>query len=206
MEQGGSHKGGLDAGNVRDRRILRAVLAINLAQCALGMGVGWWAGSTALVGAALDNLSDASVYALSLYAVGRAPRIKIRAARISGWLMVALAALLLVEVVRRFFGGEPPIGPAMMAMAAVNAGFNIVCLRLLARHRGEDVNFKASVIFTSNDSYVNMGIVVSGARVMGLGSNMPDLVVGIIVAGIAAHGGKEILEEAGKTEAAQAAN
>lgn len=33
-------------------------------------------------------------------------------------------------VLRRFFGGEAPLGPAMM-----------VCLRLLKRHRGEDVNF-----------------------------------------------------------------
>lgn len=203
MEEGGAdHQHGFDARNERDRGILRAVLAINLAQCALGVAVGLWAGSTALIGAALDNLSDASVYALSLYAVGRRARVKIRTAQISGWLMVALAVLLLVEVGRRFFGGEPPIGPAMMAMAALNAAFNVVCLRLLARHRGEDVNFRASAIFTNNDSYVNMGIVVSGGLVMWLGSNIPDLVVGIIVAGIASHGGKEILEEARKADAA----
>ena len=184
----------------RDRRILIRVLAINLAQSAGGVAAGVWAGSTALIGSALDNLSDASVYAVSLYAVGRAAHTKVRAARLSGWLLIGLAALLLVEVLRRFFGGEQPIGPAMMAMAALNAALNIVCLRLLGRQRGEDVNFKASAIFTSNDSYVNGGIVVSGALVMWLGSNVPDLVVGIVVAGIAAHGGKEILEEARRSE------
>lgn len=186
-----------------DRRILRAVLAINLAQSAVGMGVGVWAGSTALIGAALDNLADASVYGVSLYAVGRSPLIKVRAARLSGWLLLVLAVLLLVEVFRRFFGGEQPIGPAMMIMAAVNAGLNIICLRLLARHRGEDVNFKASSIFTSNDTYVNMSIVLSGALVMWLGSNLPDLILGVVVAGIAAYGGKEILAEAGKADTLQ---
>jgi Co/Zn/Cd efflux system component len=190
----------LNAEDERDRRILVTVLAINLAQCAGGVAVGVWAGSTALIGSALDNLSDASVYAVSLYAVGRAAYTKVRAARLSGWLLIGLASLLLIEVLRRFFGGEQPIGPAMMAMAAVNAALNIVCLRLLRRHRGEDVNFKASAIFTSNDSYVNIGIVVSGALVMWLGSNVPDLIVGIVVAFIAAHGGKEILEEARSTE------
>lgn len=165
-----------------------------------GAGVGAWAASTALIGAALDNLADASVYGVSLYAVGRSAAIKVRAARISGWLLLGLAVLLLVEVLRRFFGGEPPIGPAMMAMAAVNAALNIVCLRLLKRHRGEDVNFKASAIFTSNDSIVNFAILLSGALVMWLGSNLPDLILGLVVASIAANGGREILAEAAEAE------
>ena len=185
--------GGLDASNAADRKILLTVLMINLGQSAAGIGLGIWVASTALMGAGLDNLADASVYAVSLYAVGRAMAIKVRAARLSGYLLVGLSVLLLVEVLRRFAGGEEPVGPAMMAMAAVNAALNRVCLRLLRRHRGEDVNFKASAIFTSNDSIVNGAIVLSGALVMWLGSNLPDLILGVIVACIAANGGREIL-------------
>lgn len=191
--------GDLDASNAADRKILVAVLLINLAQSVVGVALGFWAASTALVGAGLDNLADASVYAVSLYAVGRAVQVKVRAARLSGYLLIGLGVMLFVEVLRRFFGGEEPVGPAMMAMAAVNAILNLVCLRLLKRHRGEDVNFTASAIFTNNDSIVNAAIVLSGALVMWLGSNIPDLVLGLIVAGIAANGGREILERAGKT-------
>jgi Co/Zn/Cd efflux system component len=176
--------GGLDSSNATDRKILRAVLLINLGQSAAGIGLGMWAASTALMGAGLDNLADALVYAVSLYAVGRAAMVKVRAARLSGFLLIGLAVLLLVEVLRRFAGGEEPVGPAMMAMAAANAALNLVCLRLLRRHRGEDVNFKASAIFTSNDSLVNGAIVVSGALVMWLGSNVPDLILGVVVAGL----------------------
>lgn len=186
----------LDASQAQERSILLLVLLINLGQCVAGVGVGVWASSTALIGAALDNLADASVYGVSLYAVGRASAIKVRAARLSGWLLIGLAVMLLIEVLRRFFGGEPPVGPAMMAMAFVNAALNIVCLRLLKRHRGEDVNFKASAIFTSNDSIVNLGIVLSGALVMWWGSNLPDLILGLVVSAIAANGGREILSEA----------
>lgn len=191
--------GGLDVGNAADRKILRSVLLINLGQSAAGIGLGIWAASTALMGAGLDNLADASVYAVSLYAVGRAAMVKVRAARLSGFLLIGLAVLLLVEVMRRFAGGEEPVGTAMMAMAAANAALNLVCLRLLRRHRGEDVNFKASAIFTSNDSIVNVTIVLSGALVMWLGSNVPDLVLGVVVAAIAANGGREILREASKS-------
>lgn len=187
---------GLNATDAADRGILWKVLLINLGQCVAGVGVGFMASSTAVVGAALDNLADAAVYGVSLYAVGRAAAIKVRAARLSGWLLIGLAGVLLVEVLRRFFGGEPPLGPAMMAMAAVNAALNIVCLRLLKRHRGEDVNFKASAIFTSNDSVVNLAIVLSGALVMWWDTNVPDLVLGLIVCAIAANGGREILSEA----------
>lgn len=186
----------LDARQAADRRILWLVLLINLGQALAGAGVGVWASSTALIGAALDNLADASVYGVSLYAVGRAATIKVRAARLSGWLLIGLAVVLFVEVLRRFFGGEEPIGPAMMAVAAVNAALNLVCLRLLRRHRGEDVNFKASAIFTSNDSIVNLAIVLSGALVLWLDSNLPDLVLGLVVSAIAANGGREILSEA----------
>lgn len=103
---------------------------------------------------------------------------------------------LLAEVLRRFFGGEQPLGPAMMIMAALNAALNI--LRLLRRHRGDDVNFKASAIFTSNDSQVNLAIVLSGALVVWWGSNLPDRVLGLAVSAIAARGGREILIEAAK--------
>jgi Co/Zn/Cd efflux system component len=95
----------LDASQAADRRILWLVLLINLGQCLAGVGVGFWASSTALIGAGLDNLADASVYGVSLYAVGRSPAAKVRAARLSGWLLIGLAVMLFVEVLRRFFGG-----------------------------------------------------------------------------------------------------
>ena len=108
--------------------------------------------------------------------------------------------MLLVEGGRRFAGGEEPVGAAMMAMAAVNAVLNLVCLKLLNKHRGNDVNFKASAIFTSNDSIVNASIVLSGAPVLWLGSNIPDLILGVGVALIAAKGRREILQSVAKPE------
>ncbi|CAN5474203.1 hypothetical protein BH10PSE16_BH10PSE16_05070 [soil metagenome] len=188
----------LASSNAQDRKILWYVLLINVAQSALGMGVGAWASSTALIGAALDNLADASVYAVGIYAVGRSVRAKVAAARLSGWLLIGLSILLVGEVIRRFLGSEAPIGPAMMVMAGVNAAINVYCLRLLKRHKGEDVNFKASAIFTNNDSIVNMAILASGILVLWLGSNVPDLILGIVSALFAANGGREILEHARK--------
>ncbi|PPE72820.1 cation transporter [Solimonas fluminis] len=177
-----------------NRSALRKVLAINLFQSLAGGGVGAWAQSTALVGAALDNLGDAGVYGISLYAEGRSAAHKARAARISGWLLVGFSLMLAFEVLRRFFSGAEPIGVAMMIWAACNAALNLVCLKLLRSHRREGAHFAASWIFTSNDTLVNLGIVASGALVLWLESPLPDLVIGLLVAAIAFRGGREILE------------
>ena len=191
--------GRLDASDAKDRKILLTVLLINLTQSAAGIALGIWAGSTALMGAGLDNLADASVYAVSLYAVGRAATVKVGAARLSGFLLIGLAALLLLEVLRRFAGGEEPVGPAMMAMAALNAALNLVCLRLLRRHRGEDVNFKASAIFTSNDSIVNGAIVLSGGAGDGVRVEHPGSGAGRHRGRNRSEWGREILREASET-------
>lgn len=92
-----------------------------------------------LLGAALDNLADATVCVVSLYAVGRSLGAQTRAARISGILLIVLGIALLVEVVRRFFRGSEPIGAAMMVTALVNAAAKGLCLRLLRSHRKSGV-------------------------------------------------------------------
>jgi Co/Zn/Cd efflux system component len=186
----------LDARNVAERRTLRWVLGINFVQVFVAGTVGILADSTGLLGAALDNLGDAAVYAVSLYAVGRTAVAKARAANLSGILLIVLAFGLLAEVLRRYFAGAEPIGLAMIVTALANAATNVICLRLLRAHRAHGVHFKASWIFTTNDMLANAGIVLSGLLVMFLKSPIPDLVIGVVVVAIVLKGGVEILKEA----------
>lgn len=158
--------------------------------------VGIFADSTGLLGAALDNLGDAAVYAVSLYAVGRSVIAKSRAAQLSGMLLILVAFGLLVEIVRRFFAAAEPIGLAMIVTALLNAATNLLVLRLLRAHRSAGVHFKASWIFTSNDMLVNIGVALSGLLVMLFRSPIPDLVIGVVIVGIVFKGGWEILGEA----------
>ena len=51
--------------------VLRTLLAIHAAMFVFELASGLWAQSTGLIADALDMLADASVYGLSLYAVGR---------------------------------------------------------------------------------------------------------------------------------------
>jgi Co/Zn/Cd efflux system component len=147
----------LDASNADERRTLLWVLGINFIQVAVAGTVGVVAQSTGLLGAALDNLGDAAVYAVSLYAVGRTVIAKSRAATLSGILLITLALGLFVEVSRRFFAGAEPLGLAMILTALANAATNLLCLRLLRAHRAHGVHFRASWIFTTNDMRAGPG-------------------------------------------------
>ncbi len=186
----------LDAADDAERRTLFLILGINFGQVLLAGSVGLVVDSTGLLGAALDNLSDAGVYVVSIYAVGRSVTTQARAARLSGLLLIVLALVLLGEVLRRFATGSDPVGIAMMLAGILNAAANLLCLRLLRAHRERGVHMKASWIFTTNDMLVNVGVVVSGAAVTWFESQVPDLLIGVVVAGIVLKGGWDILSEA----------
>lgn len=186
----------MEAENEAQRSTLRVVLAINAVMFVIEMAAGILADSTGLIADSLDMLADASVYAISLYAVGRAAHIRRGAATTSGVLQLILGIGVLVEAARRFLSGGEPVGLAMMGMGVVALIANSICLRLIAKHKGGDVNFRASYIFSANDVIANVGVIISGIIVKLSGSQLPDLVIGALIAVVVAHGGVKILREA----------
>lgn len=178
------------------RRTLALVLALNVALAVTLATGGLFADSSGLIANALDNLSDAAVYALSLFAVGRSAGWKRGAAFASGVLLVIFALGVLGDSARRFFTGSDPIGPAMMGFAIVAAIINLFCIRLLTRLRTADVNVEAARTFSFNDFVSNGGILVAGALVLWTGERWPDLVVGLAVTAVALKGAWEIFESA----------
>ncbi|KIC56713.1 RND transporter [Brevundimonas nasdae] len=178
------------------RRILLVVLALN-ALLFVGLGVGGLAAdSSALLANAVDNGSDAAVYLISFLAVGRALIWKTRAAQASGVMLLIFSVLVLLDALRRTLTGTEPVGPTMMVLAVVAAVINLICLLLIRRQRSGDVNMKAAETFSLNDFASNGGILVAGGLVMWLNQSWPDLLVGVLVAAIAAKGGIDILRDA----------
>jgi cobalt-zinc-cadmium efflux system protein len=184
-----------NAQDQRQRRTLLLVLVLNFGLF-LALGVaGWLADSSALLANAADNASDSAVYLISFLAVGRAPRWKKTAATMSGVLLLLFAIGVLADVGRRWLTGTEPIGPTMMVMALAAALVNLWCLKLLQKVDSDDVNMRAAETFSFNDFVSNGGILVAGGLVLWLGQAWPDLVVGALVAIVAAKGAFEILSD-----------
>lgn len=191
-----SGEGDLELDTDEKRRTLWIVLWLNVA-IAIGFFItGVIGDSNALLANGLDNSSDAVVYALSLLALSRSRIWKRGAARFSGIMLLIFAGGVIADAIRRFVEGSEPGGIMMMAMAAVAAIVNLICLRLLNKMSEKDVNLRAATTFSFNDFISNGGIIIAAIVVMVTGANWPDLVVGIAVAGIALYGGIDILRDA----------
>lgn len=193
----------LDLGSTDKRVTLWVVLALNVAIAAGFFVTGTLGDSSSLIANGLDNSSDAVVYALSILAMTRPPAWKRTAARFSGIMLLVFAVGVILDAARRFITGSEPIGVTMTVMALIAAAVNLLCLFLLKRLRGKDVNLRAATTFSFNDFISNGGILIAGGLVMWTGQNWPDLIVGIGVAAIATYGGIEILRDASR-EAAKA--
>lgn len=176
------------------RRTLWWVLAINAAFFAIELTAGLLSRSVGLVADSLDMLADASVYALSLLAVGGTLARKKRVATFSGYVQLALALFGFFEVARRSFGfGESPDPIIMVGVAGLALLANAVCLRLLQREGRREAHMQASYIFTSNDIIVNGGVILAGVLVYLLESRVPDLVVGTVVFAVVLRGAVRII-------------
>ena len=179
-----------------ERRTLWIVLGLNVGLAMAFFATGAFGDSSALIANGLDNLSDSLVYAIILFALSRSAKWKRGAANVSGCLLIVFAIGILYDAWRRYVGGSDPLGTVMIVMALIAAAINSVCVWLLARLKDPDVNIRAANTFSWNDFAANLGIVVAGGLVAWLGTNWPDLVVGVIIAGIAAWGGVNILRDA----------
>jgi Co/Zn/Cd efflux system component len=181
-------------GTQEERRALWLVFGINGVLFAGEVVAGFLAGSMGLVADALDMLADALVYGLSLSAVGAAASRKVRAARLSGFLQLALAVGGLVEVVRRFVSpAAVPEPVTMIVVSLVALAGNVVALRILLQARSREAHVEASRIFTSNDVKVNLLVIMAGVAVIFSASKVPDLVAGGLIFVIVANGARRIL-------------
>lgn len=157
---------------------------------------GFIADSMGLVADSLDMLADALVYGLSLYAVGGSDLYKKRVARLAGYAQWGLAILGFTEVIRRFISlDHTPDFRIMMTVSFAALIANSFCLFLLQRASGkQEAHMKASLIFTSNDVLINLGVIVAGVGVYLLDSRLPDLIVGAIVFVLVTQGARRILK------------
>ena len=167
---------------VRQARMLWMVLGINALMFFAEFAAGWWAGSTALLGDSLDMLGDALVYGLSLFVVARGARWKAVSAGVKGAIMLAFGTLVCAEAIAKAWHGAAPAAGIMISVGGLALAANTLCLYLLTRHRGDDVNMRSAWICSRNDLFANAGVVLAGALVVATGSIWPDVIVGGAIA------------------------
>lgn len=178
------------------RRALWTALTLNAGMFVVEVTAGILIGSTALLADGLDMLSDATVYAIALAAIGRSRRFKVNAASLSGVMLLILGLGVIFEVIHRLSAGQAPEGAWMMVISVPALAVNVVVLRLLARQRDGEVHLRAAWIFTRADVVANVAVILSGLAVMLTGVRYFDLVVGAAIGLYVVREALEILKEA----------
>jgi len=157
--------GDIEIKNKSETKVLWQLLTINAVMFLFEFGLGWLAQSSGLIADSLDMLADAGVYGIGLYAVGRSLRTKTHAASVSGVLQLALAGMVVMDVIRRYLHGSEPFALLMMLVAIIALAANLACLALLSKHREGEVHMRASWIFSTNDVLANIGVIIAGVLV-----------------------------------------
>ena len=179
-----------------ERRILRLALGLNAAMAVIGGLAGWIGQSTGLLADALDMLADAAAYSIALLAIGRTALFKIRAATLSGTILLVLGIGILFEVGRRVLYGADPVSEWMIGSALLSLVVNLTVLRLLAPMKSGDVHLRATWLFTRADVVANLGVILAGLLVLWLSVPYPDFVIGTLIGLYVIKEAIEILRDA----------
>lgn len=176
-------------------KLLWTVLIINFVFFVIEMSTGLLSKSMGLIADSLDMLADSFVYGLSIIAVGGTVLKKKRIAKYAGYFQITLAFIGIVEVVRRFLGFEAlPVFSTMIIVSIFALIANGICLYLLQKSKSTEAHMRASMIFTSNDIIINVGVIVAAVLVNMFNSGVPDLIIGIVVFGLVIQGALRILK------------
>lgn len=165
----------------RQRRVLAWVFGINLATFAGMVAASVLSGSSALLSGALDNFGDALTYALSLAVVGASMRAKARVALLKGFLILAAALVVAVQIAWRLTDFEAPVATTMSVAAVINLAANGVCLLLLSPYRNGDVNLSSSWECSRNDVIEGFGVIAAAVAVAVFQSAWPDIIVALVL-------------------------
>ncbi|MDH5571141.1 MAG: cation diffusion facilitator family transporter [Gammaproteobacteria bacterium] len=178
------------------QKVLWWLLLINAVMFVVELITGVIADSTGLIADSLDMLADATVYGIALYAVGHSAIAKTRAAHLSGVFQIVLAIGIFADVLRRWMMGSEPQSDLIILISLFALAANVLCLKLISKHRNGEVHMRASWIFSKNDVLANLGVILSGVLIYLSGSRWPDLIIGAVITLLVLRGGMSIVKDA----------
>ena len=184
---------------LRQRGVLKTVLVINAAAFVVMVVAAMQARSSALLSDSFDYLGDALTYLVSLWAVGRSMHAKTQVARIKGGLIVTAGLLVLVQLGWRAWHPAEPLFAWMGAFSLLGLLANGLCLLLLYRHRGDDLNMSSVWICSRNDVAANLSVLLAAAGVWAFDAAWPDRLVALGLAVLLLRSGFGVLRDAARS-------
>ena len=191
-------------------RRLGLALALILAFMAVEVVVGILASSLALLSDAAHMLTDAGAIALALVAARLAgrpaqggytfglKRAEILSAQINGVTLVALAAVIVFEGIRRLISPPDVEGAAVVVVALAGIVVNLVAAMVLAGADRRSLNVEGAFQHVLTDLYAFIATAIAGGVILATGFGAADGIAALFVAALMLRSGWGLLRESGR--------
>jgi cobalt-zinc-cadmium efflux system protein len=189
---------------------LRLALALILAFMAVEVVVGILADSLALLSDAAHMLTDAGAIALALVAARLAARpagggytfglkrAEILSAQVNGVTLVALAAVILVEGVRRLIDPPSVEGAPVLIVAVAGIFVNVAATWVLAGANRRSLNVEGAFQHVLTDLFAFIATAIAGAVILLTDFGEADGIAALMVAGLMLRSGFSLLRDSGR--------
>lgn len=173
-------------GGARHRRALIGALLVNAAFMAVEAAAGLVTGSLVLLADAGHMLTDVAGVSAALFAIwlARRPanhrktygyyRTEILAALGNALLLLGVSAYILYEAVQRWQDPPSVPGAAILVIAGIGLGANVIGAALLARGAGEDLNVRGAYLDMIADVFGSLAAIAAGIIILTTGWRYAD--------------------------------
>jgi cobalt-zinc-cadmium efflux system protein len=204
------HAHGHSHGDSEDARRLGLALALILAFMAGEIVAGVLAHSLALLSDAAHMLTDAGALAMSLVVLRLATqpargnrtfglrRSEILSAQANGAALLVLAGFIVYGAIRRLVSPPPANGGAILVVALVGIGVNVLATWQIAGANRESLNVEGSFQHVLNDLYAFIATAIAGGVILATGWVRADAVAALFVATLMLRASWRLLRDSGR--------
>jgi cobalt-zinc-cadmium efflux system protein len=197
-------------GHDADSRRLALALGLIVSFMAVEVVAGVLASSLALLSDAAHMLTDAGAIALALLAarLARRPagggftfglrRAEILSAQLNGATLVALAAVVVYEGVRRLADPPDVEGLPVLAVAIVGIGVNLAATAVLSGAERRSLNVEGAFQHVLTDLFAFIATAVAGVVILATGFTRADGIAALLVAALMLRSGVGLLRDSGR--------
>jgi cobalt-zinc-cadmium efflux system protein len=198
------------ASRTGDPRRLKIALALILGLMAVEVVAGILASSLALLSDAAHMLTDAGAIALALGAARLAARpaaggytfglkrAEILSAQLNGATLLALAAVIVYEGIRRLVDPPDVEGATVLVVAIVGIAVNLAATSVLAGADRRSLNVEGAFQHVLTDLFAFVATAVAGAVVLATGFARADGIAALMVAALMLRSGWGLLRDSGR--------
>ena len=207
----GSHAGHAHAiKEDADTKRLSVALGLIIAFMAAEIVVGILAHSLALLSDAAHMLTDAGALLMSLWVIRLVKRpaggnltfglrrAEILSAQANGGTLLVLAFLIVYEGIHRLVAPPKPGGLAILVVAIVGIGVNLLATSQLSKANRESMNIEGSFQHILTDLAAFVFTAIAGAVILATGFSRADGVASLIIAAIMLRAAYGLLRDSGR--------